>query len=276
MNDRAEPVPTVRLETVDSTSLLARREIDSGALAPEGRPTPRFYIAREQTGGIGRHGRSWHSPPGGLWCTLAWPVLDGATPDANQIAAGLGLRVGVVCLSIIAESLTRRMSRVMPQLKWPNDVLLKRRKVCGSLCEALVNPASIAPQLGAHPTPRTTWFLIGVGINVNNDPRDLPDDLRRQPIAMKDCTGDHLEIDLDELASSLRAGLLHAVTTDGLDEHTLRLARERLYGAGNTINIVAQDGLMTSGTLVGLSDSGAPILRTGEVEFEVPPGTELQ
>lgn len=272
MNDRAEPVPTVRLDAVDSTNLLARREIESGALTICGVPTPRFYTARRQTGGIGRHARPWHSPLGGLWCTLAWPVPDGDTPDAGRIAPALGLRVGVVCLSVIAESLTRRMARVMPQLKWPNDVLLKRRKVCGSLCEALVTPATPGP----HPAPRTTWFLVGVGINVNNDVRHLPDDLRRQPISMKDCTGDHLDIDLDELASSIRAGLLHAVTSEGLDEHTLRLARERLYGAGGTINIVAQDGLITSGTLVGLSDSGAPILRTGDIEFEVPPGTELQ
>lgn len=266
-------IPTTRLDTVDSTNLMARREIESGVLFEGGLPAARIYVAGEQTGGLGRFGRAWHSPRGGLWCTMAWPVPDGGWVSAAEIANGLGLRVGVVCLSVIAECLTRRMSRVMPQLKWPNDVLLRRRKVCGSLCEAMITPEGF---LGITGAARTTWFIVGVGINVNNDVGELPDDLRRQPIAVRDCTADHAEIDLDELLRSLRAGLVHALTTPGVDEHTLKLARERLYGAGTTINIVAQDGLVSSGTLVGLSDAGVPILRTGEIEFEVPPGTELQ
>jgi BirA family biotin operon repressor/biotin-[acetyl-CoA-carboxylase] ligase len=273
MDTPGELVHTVRLDAVDSTNLLARREIESGVLFHDGAAHARMYVAAEQTGGIGRHGRPWFSPKGGLWTTLVWPVVDGESPDSSEIAAGLGLRVGVVCMSVIAECLTRRMSRVMPQLKWPNDVLLKRRKVCGSLCEAMVTPEGFS---GHAKAARTTWFIVGVGINVNNDVSELPDDLRRQPIALRDCTSDHAEIDLDELLRSLRAGLVHALTTPGVDEHTLRLARERLYGAGTTINIVSNDGLVSTGTLVGLSDAGAPILRTGEIEFEVPPGTELQ
>lgn len=273
MNDSRDPIRTVRLDSVDSTNLLARREIESGALFDRSVPTARMYVAAEQTGGVGRFGRPWFSPRGGLWCTMVWPVADGGALGAAEVADGLGLRVGVVCMSVIAECLTRRMSRVMPQLKWPNDVLLKRRKVCGSLCEAVITPGGF---LGIGGAPRTMWFIVGVGINVNNDVSELPEDLRRQPIALRDCTGDGGEIDLEELLRSLRAGLVHALSTPGVDEHTLRLARERLYGAGTTINIVAQDGLMSSGTLVGLSDAGLPVLRTGEIEFEVPAGTELQ
>ncbi len=255
-------VPTTRLESVDSTSLLARRHIESAALA-----APHFYIARTQTGGVGRHARPWHSPPGGLWCTLAWPVRHDDSPTPVQIGTALGLRVGVVCLSVIADTLSRRMSRSMPELKWPNDVLIKRRKVCGSLCEVL---ATAAPD-----QPRLTWFIVGVGINANNDVRELPSDLRRAPIAIRDVIEGPEPVDLDDLARRLLAGLVHALTTPGLDEHTLSIARERLYGRGSTIRIVPSDGLTTTGTLLGLSDRGLPVLRTGDIEFEVPPGTEL-
>ncbi|MFM9958180.1 MAG: biotin--[acetyl-CoA-carboxylase] ligase [Phycisphaerales bacterium] len=257
-------IPTTRLDKVDSTNLLARRHIDAGQLT-----AAHFYIAKEQTGGIGRHARQWHSPLGGLWCTLAWPVSANASPAPAQIASALGLRVGVVCLHVIADTLSRRMSRHMPQLKWPNDVLINRRKVCGSLCEALaVEPTSPGKA-------RTTWFLVGVGINVNNDVSELPQDLRRPAIALCDVVEGPEPVDLDDLARRLLAGLVHAMTTPGLDEHTLRAARERLYGTGSPISIVPQDGIPTRGVLVGLSDRGLPLLRTGEIEFEVPPGTEL-
>lgn len=257
------PFPTTCLESTDSTNLLARRAIESGEL--DGTPG-HFYIAARQTGGIGRQGRAWHSPAGGLWCSLAHPVADGESPSAPEIANALGLRVGVACLTVIAEALTRSMSPVMPMLKWPNDVLIKRRKVCGTLCEALVTPASAN-------APRTSWFIIGVGINVNNDVRELPDDLRRAPIALRDLSD--RDFDLTELASSLLRALLTAASTPGPDARTLSIARERLYGKGASINVVAPGGLHMPGMLVNLSDDGVPIIRTGEIEFVIPPGSEL-
>lgn len=258
-------LPIVRLESVDSTNLLARREIESGELAP---PVGRFYIAREQTDGLGRHGREWHSPPGGLWCSMAWPLLAGAEHHPHAILNGLGLRVGVVCLKVIGETLTRSASRFAPMLKWPNDVLINRRKVCGSLCEVVHGPGGAGGQ-------SVLWAVVGVGINVNNDVGTLPSDLRRAPVALRDCVEGRRDVDIDELAMRLRAGLHHAVTIAGVDPETLSVARERLYGGGTGISVMAQGGLLMPGTLVGLSDAGLPIIRTGEVEFVAPPGSEL-
>ncbi len=258
--------PLVRFDAVDSTMLEARRRIARAEPAQAGAPKACFLVAREQTGGIGRHGRPWFSPPGGLWCTLAWPVPDGASPAPNEIAAGLGLRVGVVCLKVIGEALTRHLSPLAPMLKWPNDILVRRRKVCGSLCEAVVTPARDG-------SPRTTWFVVGVGVNVNNPSHELPEDLRRAPISMKEVAG--REIDLEDLTMNMRAGLWHAVTTPGVDPETLRVARERLYGSGQGISVVAQGGVHMPGVLVGLNDAGIPVVRTGEIEFQIPLGSEL-
>ncbi|MBN8646234.1 MAG: biotin--[acetyl-CoA-carboxylase] ligase [Planctomycetes bacterium] len=258
-----ERLPIHRVEKVDSTNRLARREIESGALDAS---TGRFYIAREQSGGVGRHGRKWHSPEGGLWCTAAWPVPTGHdAPDPRMVALGLGLRVGVAALTAISESLTRHMARVMPMLKWPNDVLLKRRKACGTLCEALVT----GPEFG-----RTAWLIVGVGVNVNNDVSELPQDLRRAPIAMRDVCAE--DIDLEALALRMRAALFDALNTTGVDDRSLKIARERLYGKGSPITIVAPGGVHMPGTLVTLNEDGVPVLRMGKAEFAVPPGSELE
>jgi BirA family biotin operon repressor/biotin-[acetyl-CoA-carboxylase] ligase len=132
----------VRLAThdvLDSTNEEARR------LALAGECGPVWIVAREQTTGRGRRGRSWVSKPGNLFATL---LTRAAQPIAAQLAFAAGLAaagaVDVYC------------SPADVSLKWPNDVLLRGQKVAGILLESLNQDA----------------LAIGVGINLAHHPQE--------------------------------------------------------------------------------------------------------
>ena len=101
----ARPLPTLAeireiprqvFDTIDSTNAEARRLLDSS----ERLAGARVLAAQTQTGGVGRFGRRWASPRGGLWCTLLWPIPDGI--DSNMVMEGLGLRIGVAVWETVA------------------------------------------------------------------------------------------------------------------------------------------------------------------------------
>lgn len=104
-------------------------------------------IAESQTKGVGRQGRAWNSPPGGLWFTLALPLKNLSLDKVGPFSIVTALQV--------AESL-KEINNLDCHLKWPNDVLYERKKLAGIL-------------LTTTTKSKKTWVLIGVGINVNNE-----------------------------------------------------------------------------------------------------------
>jgi BirA family biotin operon repressor/biotin-[acetyl-CoA-carboxylase] ligase len=135
----------VYLTSTDSTMDVARREAEGGA--PEGT----VVIAEEQTAGRGRFGRQWVSPPGlNLYMTV---IL---RPDIHQLRA-LAL---VAPLSVCR--LLEASTRIRPLIKWPNDVVVGRRKLAGILIESELS--------GGNPR----YALIGLGLNVNFRPAGTP------------------------------------------------------------------------------------------------------
>jgi BirA family biotin operon repressor/biotin-[acetyl-CoA-carboxylase] ligase len=114
-------------------------------LAAGGAESGSAVIAGEQLEGRGSRGRSWHSPPGGLWLSLLFrpPVIDGLEV--------LSLRTGMA----VAEAVEAVVPKPL-KLKWPNDLMLESRKVGGVLCEARWQGDSLG------------WIAVGVGLNVRN------------------------------------------------------------------------------------------------------------
>jgi BirA family transcriptional regulator, biotin operon repressor / biotin---[acetyl-CoA-carboxylase] ligase len=120
-----------RFETVDSTMTVAAR------LAREGCAHGTAVVADEQTAGIGRHGRSWHSERGtGLYLSIVLRV-----PQAVPV---MMLALGLAAREAIAKTTALR-----PDLRWPNDVLIGGRKCAGMLAQV---------EGGA--------LIAGIGINV--------------------------------------------------------------------------------------------------------------
>ncbi len=143
-NIRYEPV-------AKSTQILAHQWARAGAV--EGS----LVIADEQQEGKGRLGRTWHSPPRtGIWMSL---ILRPSIP--LQQASHLTLLASVgVCMAI------RKQTNLPITIKWPNDLLLHGKKVCGILTELRGDQ------------DRINYVILGMGLNVNQTEEDFPVDLR--------------------------------------------------------------------------------------------------
>jgi len=133
------------------------------ALAREGAGEGLVVVAEEMSGGRGRLGRKWVAGKGGLWFTI---LLKPPTVEGLQL---ISLGAGVA----VAEAL-RELHGVEATLKWPNDVLVDDKKLCGILVE------------GRMEADRVHYVLVGVGINVNND---IPEELRDTAVSLKELLG---------------------------------------------------------------------------------------
>lgn len=109
---------------------------------------PCAVVARQQRHGRGQWGRSWWAPPGGVWLSATWSLPSSAAPQLQT--EGLGLAVAVA----VMEWLERLGLTVA--FKWPNDILLKQRKLAGLLLHRQLR-GGIPHKLG-----------LGLGLNVAN------------------------------------------------------------------------------------------------------------
>jgi BirA family transcriptional regulator, biotin operon repressor / biotin---[acetyl-CoA-carboxylase] ligase len=126
---------------IGSTNVEAMESASAGA--PEGS----VFVAEEQTAGRGRGAHRWESAASaGIYCSVVLrPALPPAEALVLSLAAGLAVHSAVEQID----------SRVSPDLKWPNDLLIEGKKFCGILTE-----------MNAEPT-RVRHIVVGIGINVN-------------------------------------------------------------------------------------------------------------
>ena len=236
-------VPIERLPEVDSTSLEARRRIAAGAAGPFA------LVAARQSRGRGRLGRAWTSPPGGLWLTLASPI-PGVDPR-------LGLRAGLAALRGI-EGACGPIAAL--RLKWPNDVMVGDRKVAGVLAE-------IVSSVGGP------WAVVGVGVNANLEPDDLPLAVRSRATTLRAAVG--ASVPLDRLEAAVLAALLEAIGYAGGADWDLHEAGRRLWGVGREATISLADGTVRTGVIRGLDEDGALCVDTSDGPWRVAAGAEL-
>lgn len=252
MPDERHGLPIEQFEELDSTSLEARRRIDAGLAGPRG------FLARRQTGGYGRRGRSWHSPDGGLWLTIAWPA-------DNLDRRALGLRVGAAVGRVIETALHERggsAASTRLRIKWPNDLLIGEKKVCGTLCE------SISAAMG----PARPWLLVGVGVNVNNRAGALPEGLRRPATSLAEEV--HQAIDVPTLAMDIAASLGRTLAAE-LRMDDLQWCATRLWKLDQSAAFTEPSGSVIRGVLRGLSSQGTPMIEADGGRIEVSPGAEM-
>ncbi len=242
---RFGPITVARAEETASTSRDARMWVEAG-----GASGARVFVADRQTGGVGRLGRRWESPLGGLWMTLAWPLR---ADRWEAVVDGLGLRVGAACVRVIRRGAAwDRPERVV--LKWPNDVLVDGRKVCGALVQVVVDARG------------RRWALTGVGVNANFAVGKLPEALRGRATTLLDAAGG--AIDLGVLRDDLIVELCGAASERGLSAPMLAEVRAMLAGVGERATVALPDGSSAEGTLRGIDDSGRALL-------ELPDGRTL-
>lgn len=152
----------VYLPTTQSTNMEAM------ARAIQGAPEGTVIVADEQTGGRGRKGRVWASPAGaGLYISL---IL---RPDIPPEAAPI---ITLLANVVTAETILS-LTGVTPVCKWPNDVLIKDRKVSGNLTESFL----IADSVG--------HVVTGTGINISAHEKSLPQEMRSVATSLQAASG---------------------------------------------------------------------------------------
>jgi BirA family transcriptional regulator, biotin operon repressor / biotin---[acetyl-CoA-carboxylase] ligase len=140
--------------TNDVVDKLARDQVKEGAVV----------FAETQTRGRGRLGRRWVSPPAlGLWFSiLLRPALPPESATQLTIAAATAVSRAI-----------RLHSDLRPEIKWPNDLLIRGRKVAGVLTE-------LSAELD-----RTKYVILGIGVDVNQKANDFPPELRSTATSLR-------------------------------------------------------------------------------------------
>ncbi len=244
-----------KLWTIRSFRELPSTNLKASELARGGAPEGTVVTARGQSSGRGRLGRRWFSPPGvGLYLSV---IL--RPPLEPEQAARLSLVGGVAA----AEAIERATS-LSPSLKWPNDILIGRLKVGGLLSE------------GAGGGKRLDYLILGVGINVNTDTHQFPEELKGRACSLKMAAGWALDVGLlrDEFLHSLnhwygiflRGGLKELTpqwrrrsAIDGINLR-VRWGDQNLEGLGRGID---EKGLL----ILESPDGELHSIASGEVEF---------
>lgn len=137
----------ISYKKLDSTNDVAYE------LAEKGMKEGAIVIAEEQQKGKGRHGRTWSSPPkGGIYmsCILRPKMTPSEISQITLIAA------------VSVATAIRAVSGLAASIKWPNDILINNKKVCGMLTEMKAEQDAI------------DFIVLGIGINVNTPSRNLP------------------------------------------------------------------------------------------------------
>jgi len=210
------------------------------AAAAEGAPEGSVFLAEEQTAGRGRGANSWQSPRStGIYCSVILrPVLPPSDVLALSLAAGLAVQAAIRDVD----------SRVEVDLKWPNDVLIQGKKVCGILVE-----------MNAEAT-RVRYIVIGVGINVNQ--ASFPKELSATSLQLT--TGS--EWSRVELVGALLKSLDReyrqlAGDPDAKQEILQRFAEHSSWVFGKRVRI-EENGSAFEGTTEGLDPRGFLQVRT--------------
>jgi BirA family transcriptional regulator, biotin operon repressor / biotin---[acetyl-CoA-carboxylase] ligase len=233
------PANVIWLDDIDSTNAVAERLVDSWLAAEEDRLPETLLVAQRQSAGRGRGAHGWQSPPGGLYATwLAWVPV--------RILPMVPMAVGVSLAGAVEEL----VPGLRVGLKWPNDLLVRERKLGGVLCASRTDGDA-------------AWVTVGFGINVGADPVLLPGHhTDAVSLASLGFAGD-----AGEGIWSLVAGFLariHPALADSQGTRAQWVARS-IHRAGEVMRLRLHSGVV-EGRFVGFGQDG-------ELELEV--GGEL-
>jgi BirA family biotin operon repressor/biotin-[acetyl-CoA-carboxylase] ligase len=224
---------------VDSTNLAALR------LGHAGEPHGAVVVGEEQTAGRGQAGRAWHSEKSnGIYCTvLLRPEISPLQAPLITLLAGLAVRDAVADAGLTAAD-----------IRWPNDVLLGGKKVCGILTEMHAEPG------------RVHFVVVGMGLNVNH--ASLPNEIEGVATSLRIASGrTHARIELlARLLRHLDRGY-NRFLQEGAEFVVRRFAEVSSYADGKRVQI--SNGRATfTGTTAGLEPNGMLRVRREDGQME--------
>ncbi len=211
-------------DTIDSTNEECKRR--------ENKKTPLLVVAREQTKGKGRMGRSFLSQKdSGLYMSL---MLKASDEIADTVCITSCASV-CVCDAIIS------LSKAEPKIKWVNDIILKGKKVCGILCE-----------LCCDDNFSTSSVIVGIGVNTN----------AIFPKELENIAGNIENIDTTDLCIEIVKNLLFEYEHIK-DRKFIEKYRNYSCVIGEKISYT-KHGITKTATAIAINDNGALILDNNE------------
>ena len=236
-NELNKLLSKLKLGSIRYFDSLGSTNDEALAWATSGAKDMSLIVSDEQTMGRGRYDRPWFTPPG---TALAFSLIVRPTPEERPHLSRL---VGLAALSI-AQSLQAR--GLYPEVKWPNDVLLNRRKVAGVLIELVWSGEDVEN------------VVIGVGVNISKRSVPSTDILRFPATSMEDVLGqpvDRVEVLYDILATFV--ALRPQLGTDGLIAQWEKV----LAYQGRQVQVDLGGGQTIVGKVAGLESDGSLKLR---------------
>lgn len=217
---------------VSSTNTLAKflsmNDVEDGTV----------IISEKQTKAKGRSGKTWESPLGGAWLSIIIkPIVDYTKLPLITLATGVAVAKTLEILGV-----------ENPEIKWPNDIMINDKKVCGILTEAVAKFNTIEN------------VIIGVGIDANLDITDLPKELQPGTTTLKDELGRKgnenllIRIFLEQFEKIIEQ------FKDGKYEDILKEWRKRSYSIGKIVEVREPFSTSYDAYVLGIAKEGALVV----------------
>ncbi len=226
---------------VSSTMLLAREEIAKGT------PAGTVLIAMEQMEGRGRLERKWLSPPGSLSLSIILYPEKGRLPFMIMISA------------LAAACAVENISGLKTEIKWPNDVLVNDKKICGTILESGITGAS------------ANYAILGIGMNINMRMSDYPE-ICSIATSLSDQTGK--EVSLSIVARELLEQLERWYAAVIAGEPVFQTWRDRLRTLGKNVTVKAGNKTYT-GIAETVAYDGSILLRQADGSLVTIPAGDV-
>ena len=224
-------------DTIDTTQNFAM------GIASKNNENGTIIISKKQTGGRGRMKRKWKSPVGGIWMSIIiHPKFDISYATLVPIATSLAL-----CISM------EKILKIKPELKWPNDVTLKGKKVAGVLIDTSIISNEIEN------------MVLGIGINFKIKPHELANTIKKTP----NFYGVTTLVKKNERALPLVQQLLYelenvfGLINSGRMNKIKNEWTKRSSTIGKNVSIITNDGNL-NGKAIKIDSNGALIISKGK------------
>lgn len=203
-------------------------------------------ISEKQTDAKGRSGKSWASPLGGIWLSIILkPILDHSKLPLITLATGVA----------VAKTL-EKIGVENPEIKWPNDIMINDKKVCGILTEAVSNFNTIGN------------IIVGVGIDANLSIETFPAELQEITTTLEIELGKKVNENILIKLFLEEFERIYELLKNDCVEDILREWRKRSYSVGKLVEVRKPHQKSYDAYVIGITKDGELVVEKNDGTFE--------
>jgi len=220
----------IHFDSIDSTNSYAKmigQTCDDGTVV----------ICEHQTSGRGRLGRQWESQ----YNSMCMSIILKPKISVSHVA-----KITQVCAAAVALSLEE--FRIDAQIKWPNDLMVNNKKICGILTEMVSE------------NNKVNYVVVGIGMNINNSYGDFPDDIKNIATSIKIETGNEIKRSIMSAKIINNFELLYNEFVKNNFSKSLDICRNKSNVLGRNINLIKNNEI-TIAKAIALGDDGELIVQ---------------